>query len=441
MKLTGYEQDMLDGKYGEGYQLAMEVIVRMGELYGAKKFIPVKNAHIDAAAYTTIWDAGTEFLEFLADNGVKVPQPTTINPLSRDIRRWKELGSSEEFAMKSKRMEDAYLRMGVSPTWTCAPYQCTNLPQFGECVSWSESNAVNFVNSVIGARAERLPDLMDVCCAVCGRVPAYGHYLTENRRGDVLFTLQGFDEHWFQDIVDYSVLGYYIGEIVVNRNPVIEGLPADTSMDELKAFSAAAASGGAVCLFHAVGLTPEAPTVDAAFQGWTGYETRIVTPEDLIAMKQKLDTADNKEIITSSSGRMGRVDMVLIGCPHASFEELKSIAEMIRGRHVADGTEFWITTSETQYNLALRAGYAEMLEKAGVTIACDTCVMEMEEGGRWKGQTFVTNSGKAAQYAPGINHVTIKMASTQGCVEAAVTGRFPENEHVKAGNIPVEPCL
>lgn len=281
MQLTTYEQEMLDGKYGAGTQLAMEVLVRMGELYGAKRLLPVKNAHIDAAAYTTIWDAGTEFLEFLAENGAKVPVPCTINPLSRDIKNWEKLGASEEFAMKSKRMEDAYLKMGVIPTWTCAPYQCTNVPQFGEIVSWSESNAVNYVNSVVGARAERLPDLMDVCCAVAGRVPEYGLYLDENRIGDMLFKLEGFDDTWFQDSVDYAVLGYYVGEIVVNKVPVIEGLPYRTMPDNLKAFSAAAASGGAVSLFHAVGFTPEAPTVEEAFKGKTDYPVHIVTPDDL----------------------------------------------------------------------------------------------------------------------------------------------------------------
>lgn len=432
MELTVYEQEMLDGKYGEGYQLAMEVLVQMGELYGAKRFLPVRNAHIDAAAYTTIWDAGTEFLEFLADHDVKVPQPTTINPISRDIVHWKELGQSEDFAMKSKRMEDAYIKMGVIPTWTCAPYQCGNLPKFGEILSWSESNAVNFVNSVIGARAERLPDLMDVCCAVCGRVPEYGHYITENRRGDVLFRLEGFDDTWFNDMFDYSVLGYYIGEAVINKNPVIDGLPESTSIDQIKAFSAAAASGGAVCLFHVVGYTPEAPTIDAAFQGWTGYETKIVTPADLIEMKRKLDTAHqakHKELSIDGHPAEGHVDMVLIGCPHASFVELQQVADLIKGRHVKDGTEFWITTSRTQYDLACRAGIAEILSESGVTIACDTCVMELEEGNRWEHQTFVTNSGKVAQYAPGINHVFIKMASTEGCVHAAVTGQFPEEVH------------
>lgn len=417
MKLTTYEQEMLDGVHGKGTQFAMEIVVKMGELYGADHLIAVKNAHIDAAAYTTIWDAGTEFLEYLADNGAHVAVPTTINPLSRDIKNWKKLGQSEEFAMKSKRMEDAYLKMGVIPTWTCAPYQCTNVPKFGECVSWSESNAVNFVNSVVGARAERLPDMVDVACAVTGRVPAYGWYLDENRLGDTLFVLEGFDDKWFRDSVDYAVLGYMVGEIVVNKVPVIQGLPEWTMPDNLKAFSAAAASGGAVGMFHVVGQTPEAPTVEAAFGG-KEYNTVVITPAEMKAMEDKLNT------MTGDT-----VEMVLIGCPHCSADELNQVGQLIKGKKVADGTEFWIMSNETQYNLALRCGTAQILEEAGVTITRDTCLMEMDEGDyRWKGQNVVTNSGKAAQYTPAINQVYIHMADLAGCVEAAVTGRVPQRE-------------
>lgn len=416
MKLTAYEQEMLDGIHGKGVQFAMEIVTKMGDLYGADHLIPVKNAHIDAAAYTTIWDAGTEFLEYLADNGAKVAVPTTINPLSRDIKNWKKLGQSEDFAMKSKRMEDAYLKMGVIPTWTCAPYQCTNVPKFGEVVSWSESNAVNYVNSVIGARAERLPDMVDVACAVVGRVPAYGWYLDENRKGDTLFCLEGFDDTWFQDSVDYAVLGYLVGEIVINKVPVVTGLPERTMPDDLKAFSAAAASGGAVGMFHIVGQTPEAPTVEAAFGGRTEYNTIVITPKEMEAMRKKLNTVTED-----------RADVVLMGCPHLSADELNRLATLIEGKKVAKDTDLWLMTSETQYHLACRNGSAQILEEAGATITRDTCLMEMDEGdARWKDQNFVTNSGKAAQYAPAINRVNIHMASMEGCIEAAVTGKLPK---------------
>lgn len=413
MLLSDVEQKMLNGEKGKGVQEAMEILVKMGELYGAKRFLPVKNAHIDAAAYTTIWDAGTEFIEHLVDNGATVAVPTTINPLSRDIRNWESLGADRAFAEKSKRLEDAYLKLGVSPTWTCAPYQCTNTPMFGENVSWSESNAVNYVNSVVGARTEWLPDLVDVCCAVVGRVPEYGLYLDQNRAGDMLFELEGFTDDWFQDSVDYAVLGYLIGEIIINKVPVIKGLPERTMPDDLKSFSAAAASGGAVALFHAVGLTPEAKTLEQAFQGKTNYEVVKITPVEMKKMRDRLNTAT-----------IETVDLVLMGCPHLSFAELKEVSALLNGRNVSDHTKFWIHTSDTVYQLAMRAGVADKITKSGAVILKDTCLMEMQCEGVWTGQHFVTDSGKAAQYAPAIAGVNITMADKAGCVQAAVTGKI-----------------
>lgn len=415
MQLTEYEQEMLEGRHGEGLQTAIEILVKMGGLYGAERFLPVKNAHIDAAAFTTIWDAGTEFVEYLVEKGAKVSVPTTINPMSMDTRRWREQYTSEAFAAKCERLRQAYLKLGVNPTWTCAPYQCTNVPVFGENVSWSESNAVNYVNSVIGARTERLPDLVDVCCAVAGRVPEYGLYLDDNRAGEILFALKGFDDSSFQDTVDYAILGYLVGETAINRVPVILGLPAGTMPDQLKAFSAAAASGGATSLFHAVGLTPEAPTLEAAFHGKKDYEIVEITPEAVEEMKKRLNTGDTDQ-----------VDMVLMGCPHLSFQEIKEIACEIEGKKVHEGTEFWIQTSHPVYELADLAGYVAAIEHAGAMLVRDTCLMEMEYNGVWKGKHFVTNSGKAAQYAPAINGVKITMADMKGCVAAAVTGIRPE---------------
>lgn len=415
MKLTNEEQLMLNGEWGNGVKQAMEILVKMGELFGAERFLPVKNAHIDAAAYTTIWDAGTEFIEYLVDHGAKVAVPTTINPVSRDIVNWEKLGTSPDFAEKSRRLEAAYLKLGVIPTWTCAPYQCTNVPQFGEVVSWSESNAVNFVNSVIGARAERLPDLVDVCCAVVGRVPEYGLYKEENRAGNMLFQLEGFDDTWFCDSVDYAVLGYLVGETVINKVPVIEGLPLHTMPDHLKAFSAAAASGGAVALFHAVGLTPEAPDLDAAFKGKTDYRRVKVTPDMLCDLEARLNSA-----------KEDKVNLVLTGCPHLSFTELREIADLLAGKRIAGGMKFWIHTNRTTYHLAVQAGVAQVIERSGAVLLQDTCLMEMECDGVWEGQHFVTNSGKAAQYAPAIAGVTITMADIRGCVEAALTGRKPK---------------
>ena len=418
LKLTEQEKSMLRGEMGEGTRIAMEIVVQFGELYGAERLLPISNAHIDAAAYTTVWEAGSDFIEFLADHGAKTAVPTTINPVSRDIENWKKLGISEGFAKKSRRLEEAYLRMGVIPTWTCAPYQAGNVPKFGEVVGWSESNAVNFVNSAIGARSERLPDLADVCCAVVGRVPEFGMYLEENRLGDILFSLQGFDDTWFWDSLDYALLGYFVGETAVNRVPVVEGLPKTAGVDDVKAFSAAAASGGAVCRFHLIGITPGSDTPAMAFGKKTAHETVIVRPQHLLETRKKLSTAAGTA-----------ADMVLLGCPHANCEELVRTAELIRGKKVSEHVDLWIMTGRVQYQLAAERGAIRILEEAGAVILRDTCLMEMDEGtGRWAGKTVVTNSGKAAQYAPAINGVRIIMATLRECVAAAVSGIFTE-EH------------
>jgi predicted aconitase len=264
---------------------------------------------------------------------------------------------------------------------------------------------------VLGARANRIPDLIDVCCAVIGKVPEYGLYITENRAGELLFRLEGFDDNWFSDAVDYAVLGYYAGEIAIQRNPVIEGLPKETTNDQLKALSAALASGGATALFHAVGLTPEARTLEEAFQGKTGYEIIIVTPENLMNTKNKLTTATK-----------GKVDMVLLGCPHFSFDEIRQTRDMIKGRKVATQTRFWIMTSKVMYDLAVRAGVAQELEDAGVEFIRDTCLMVSDTDKNWGFETLVTNSGKAAQYVAGLFDMDVAIKSTLECVDIAISG-------------------
>ncbi len=413
MYLTGEEQKMLAGERGDGVRTAMEVVLKMGELHGAARLLPVKNAHIDAAAYTTIWDAGTDFVEYLSNNGAKVAVPTTINPTSRDIEKWREMGLTPGFAEKCLRLETAYLKLGVIPTWSCTPYETTSVPSFGEVLSWSESNAVNYANSVLGARAVRLPDLIDVCCAVVGRVPEYGLYLTENRAGQILFDLQGFSDGWFAEASDYAVLGYLMGEIAVDRVPVILGLPGRTTKNNLKSLSAAAASGGATALFHAVGFTPEAHTLEQAFHGRVDYERVPVTPESMQAVRARLTTATP-----------GKVDMILTGCPFLSYDEVRTIRDLFHGRPVAQGTRFWIQTSRTVCELAGRSGLRQELEALGVTFIRDTCLAVCDTSKDWGFKAALTDSGKVAQYIPGMAGVGVALRSTAACVEAAVKGAW-----------------
>ena len=256
---------MLTGEAGEAVRIAMRIVARLAPLYGATSLLPITRAHIDGCIYQG--EAGLAFAERLADLGGRVRVPTTLNVVSLDLRHWRQLGLDAEYAGKAHRLGQAYVRMGAQPTFTCAPYQTVAVPAFGEQIAWAESNAVAYANSVLGARTNRYGDYLDACCALTGRVPAAGLHLDENRRGRVLVRLRGIPSALFGRDDFYPVLGYVLGHLVADEVPVVEGLEARPSEDQLKALAAAAATSGAVALFHLVGITPEAPTLAAAFGG------------------------------------------------------------------------------------------------------------------------------------------------------------------------------
>ncbi|MBS3970557.1 MAG: aconitase X catalytic domain-containing protein, partial [Clostridia bacterium] len=264
MHLTRIEENMLMGKQGRGPQLAMEIIVKLGELYGADDLIPVSQAHIDGCLYAAVGEAGLLFAEKLDQLGAKVAIPTSLNATSCDVDNWREHGVDPAFAEKSSQLEKHYLNMGALPTWTCAPYHFGLVPRFGEQIAWAESNAIVYANSVIGARTERYGDYTDICCAVVGRVPEFGLHKRENRAGQILMDCTYMDLKPTTD--NFAVLGYLVGEIAKDRIPVLKGIPSWVSGDHLKAFCAAIASSGAVALFHMIGITPEALDEKAAFQ-------------------------------------------------------------------------------------------------------------------------------------------------------------------------------
>ena len=184
MRLTDQEQEILKGKHGEAPRIALSVLVDLGEVFGAEEMMRVSQVHIDMTIYMV--DAGVEFAEGLADLGGKVAVPTSLNPSAIDLERWKEYRAPAKLLDKSRRLERAYLRMGATPTWTCAPYQQGMIPRFGEQIAWGESNAIAFANSIIGARTNRYGDLMDICAAIIGRVPKFGLDSSQrNQQGNV----------------------------------------------------------------------------------------------------------------------------------------------------------------------------------------------------------------------------------------------------------------
>ncbi len=412
--LDGSDRAMLDGTRGPAAQMAMSILVRMAEIFDAPGLLDISGAHIDSTIY--IGEAGLEYAERLATFGAQVAVPTSLNVSGLDEQHWQEWAVPRDWADKSYRQMVAYQSMGTVPTWTCAPYQTDMKPRFCQQIAWGESNAIVFANSVIGARTERYPDLLDICCAITGRVPAFGLHLTANRAGDILMRLQDVPLEIQQDDTFYPVLGHLMGKIAQDAIPVVEGFDVTPSEDQLKALGAAAASSGTVALFHIVGVTPEAPTRESAFQGRKPAHTIDVTMDHLRAARQELTTKSGESL-----------DMVVLGSPHFSLAEFKQMAPLLAGKHAHPRVKFLVTSNRAVVQFAKQAGLLDALQAFGGQVTVDTCILASPMLPP-EIKTLMTNSGKYAYYAPGMLNTEVAFGSLADCVESAVQGRIVRDE-------------
>ncbi len=414
LHLEPEERAMLAARGNPAVKMAMSIIVRMAELQGATALMPITQAHIDSSIY--MGEACLEFAERLAGSGAQVSVPTTLNVSGVDEHHWQEWDVPVDWDEKARRQMVAYEQMGCRPTWTCAPYQVELIPRYGQQIAWGESNAIVFANSVLGARTERYPDLLDICAAITARVPAVGLHLTENRAGQILIELVDIPETLQRDDSFYPVLGHLIGKIARDRIPVITGLTAAPSEDQLKALGAASASSGTVALFHLVGVTPEAPSLDAAFQGKDPVETHKITLELMRMARNEL---------TSASGR--KLDMVILGSPHFSLAEFQALAPLVAGRRAHPHVQFLVTSSRAMTLLADKAGVLDSLRSFGGRLTVDTCILASPMLPK-SIKCLMTNSAKYAYYAPGLLNTEITFGSLEDCVESAVRGKVHRDE-------------
>ena len=419
LKLTAYDESLRAGARGPAARLAFSIVARMAEIFGAPELLDISGAHIDSTIY--VGDAGLEFAERLAALDARVVVPTTLNVSGLDEHHWREWSVPPEWAEKAQRQMAAYRGMGCAPTWTCAPYQTEWRPRFGQQVAWGESNAIVFANSVLGARTERYPDLLDICCAITGRVPAFGLHLAENRAGTILLRLDAIPASLQANDSFYPVLGHWVGKVAGDRIPVLDGLVVRPEEDQLKALGAAMASSGAVGLFHVVGVTPEAPTLEAAFQARTPAETRDVTLDGLRAARRELTTADGAAL-----------DYVVLGSPHFSVAEFRRLAPLLDGKRAHASVQFLVTSSRIMTELARHAGYLDALHAFGGRVTVDTCVLAspMLPNGS---PGLMTNSAKYAYYAPGLLNARVAFGSLEDCVRSAVAGRVVRDDSLWDG--------
>jgi predicted aconitase len=410
LTLTEAERAIAAGAEGEGAATALRMVAESARLLGAARLIPIASAHIDGCLYHG--DSGTLFAEMLVARGARVRVRATLNVGALDLLRPNNVrlaGASREMAQRLMR---AYVALGCEPSWTCAPYQAGHRPAMGSDVAWGESNAVAFCNSVLGARTNRYGDFLDIACAIVGRAPCYGLHLPANRRATLRVDASALPAALLGEDVCWPVLGAWLGAVAGERVAVFTGLAAHATEDRLKALGAAAASSGAVALFHAAGVTPEAP--DAAAILAHDAERIVLTPAMLRAARTRLSTATGDAI-----------DAVAIGSPHASEAEANALAALLAGRRVR--VPLYLNTGRGVLARLEQRGVLSALTAAGVVPIADTCIVVtpiLPEGGG----VLLTNSAKFAHYAPGNTGYAVQFASLADCVESAVAGRLVRDE-------------
>ena len=419
MRLTDEEQAMFAGDRGPAKAKAMDLLVRYGEALGAERLIETNNV---AGAF----NASTPSVSSLAKKGfdavyselnldsaeiVEIPR-MAVNTCQLitgiDNENWKLQGISEDLVRQQQAGEAFFGQRGINMLATCTPYQVGNVPVKGEHCAWMESSAVVYCNSVLGARTNTEGKESTGAAALTGRIPYWGYHLDENRRGTHRVEV-GCD---VGDIMEWGLLGYWLGELVQENIPVITGNVRQPSMIELKHFGAAAASSGGVEMYHIPGVTPEAPSVEAAFGGNRVHETLHYGSAERRLAYDHLNCATERA-----------VDFVMLGCPHNAIEQVWLIASLLEGKTISANTQLWVHTPRAIREVADRNGYTKMITDAGGFVMSDTCPAisrHVPAGTR----TVATDSAKQAHYLPAITGLPVWFGSVRDCVDAAITGKW-----------------
>lgn len=413
--LSPEEKELLAGVAGSGVQRAMEIVVTLGRIYGAPDLTPISHAQIAGVSYKNLGDAGVAFLCEWANEGAHVRVPTTLNPAGMELERWQEMGFSPDFAQPQIAAVQAFAQMGVQTTMSCTPYLFPDYaPQRGQHLAWAESSAVVWANSVAGATTNREGGPSALAAAIVGRTARYGYHLPANRQATHVVEVNCP----LRTIADFGALSYIVGKQVGDGVPYfadlatwLPPLPDEITQggeagDRLKSLGAGLAAYGAVALYHIAGYTPEA--IDAGEALIRPHARRIV-----------IDSLHPAYEIMDADAATTEIDLVTIGCPHASLSEIRRVAERLQGHHLS--TRLWITTARITRTRAEAAGWVQIIARAGGEVIADTCAVVAPV--RSLGiKRMATNAGKMACYAPMHSGVQMRFGDLDQCINAALRG-------------------
>ena len=415
MQLTKREQEMLAGKHGIGAQKCMKLLVTMGEVTGAKRMVPIVSGHI-AGNYSVMGDEGIEWVEEIVRDGAKIKVYTTKNPEMFDFDNPQELGVPQKYQDIQNRMNAALKALGVTLTYTCHHYLVGNVPRLGDHISWASSGSLCFANSIIGARSNRDGDHVVISAGVTGVIPETGLHLTENRRGEVLVSTKNLPLSGF-NYAEWQAMGYKLGKLVAAKIPVFIDLPPEyMPFSNIRALFYSLTVTGAMPMVHLVGITPEAPTLEAACGGSAkSLKTISITQEDVRAAYREI-----------SSAKTDKVDLVIFGCPQCSIQEMTEVVDLLDGKKVAPTTELWFCTSNWVKTLCKRMGYEEKIRAAGGRIVADVGAGDgpffyLKERGV---KVMAINSARGSYYASNLFGMGTWFGTTEECIKTAIAGTW-----------------
>ena len=421
MYLTDEEKSMHAGDEGQAVAAAMDLLIRYGEALGAERLCETRNVAGTMTQPSPAkaklfheggWAKSYAVINLDCDDDIEIPR-MKVPTCQLQHGFGEEISGLSAYPHQNIALqgdaESFFSARGVNVLATCTPYQVGNLPVRGEHCAWMESSAVVYCNSVLGARTNCEGAASTGAASLTGKIPYWGNHVPENRHATRLVRA----ETPVQSMQDWGMFGYFVGEAVQEERPAVTGALGQPILDELKHFGAATATSGGVEIYHIPGITPEAPTLEAAFGGHPVPEAISYGPRERRAVYDALN----------SQGTSDDVDFILLGCPHASLTQLADIARLLDGKRLNAGTELWIMTPRALRSVADRNGYTAVIERAGGKLLTDSCPA-MSRTSPPGTRVFATDSAKQAHYLPAILGIEAWFGTLDECIQAALTGRW-----------------